>query len=245
MRSKAGHGGSCPRCQTHDTAQRSCRTRERCSPRAMRRARRPAPARRACGRVSLARLRDGQLGAQRGVHAIAGHGEVGSRGALLAVGRAVRHAGDHLALAPLPPAWRRAASFGFFFFFQERLSCGLCACLQHMPRRPRHDDAWPEPPARAGVAPDSRRRTVPWRSATPGAPAAAWRRRCTKRPLWNERPATSPSKPSVGYPTLASAPFLNMQYPYTCSAPRCGISALQQQSSALLRLPPAPFLPMQ
>jgi len=201
MRSKAGHGGSCPRCQTHDTAQRSCRTRERCSPRAMRRARRPAPARRACGRVSLARLRDGQLGAQRGVHAIAGHGEVGSRGALLAVGRAVRHAGDHLALAPLPPAWRRAASFGFFFFFKRGspvVSAHVCNICRggHGTTTP-GPSRQPAPGSRltAGAArcPGAARRRA--RPQPPGAGAArsgrcgtSGPRRRPRSPRWGTRP---------------------------------------------------------
>ena len=59
---------------------------------------------------------------------------------------------------------------------------------------------------------------MPWRRVTEGTPAAASRRRCTNLPLWKERPATSPSKPSVGYPTFACSPSLNMQYPYTCTA---------------------------
>jgi len=199
MRSKAGHGGSCQRCQTHDTAQRSCRTREHCLPRAMQRARWPAPARRACGRVSLARLRDGQLGAQRGVHAIAGHGEVGSRGALLAVGRAVSHASDHLALAPLPPAWRRAASLGGFFFEALLWSLPMSATYAEAATARRRQapsrQLAPGPRLTAGAArcPGAARRRA--RPQPPGAGAArsgrcgtSGPRRRPRSPLWGTRP---------------------------------------------------------
>ena len=59
----------------------------------------------------------------------------------------------------------------------------------------------------------SRRLAMPCLRLTEGTLAAASRRRCTNLPLWKDRPATSPSKPSVGYPTFACSPSLNMQYP--------------------------------
>jgi hypothetical protein len=61
----------------------------------------------------------------------------------------------------------------------------LLLLLLQPPRLPRL------PPPRAPRPPFMSRRTVPSRAVTLGHAAAAWRRRCTKRPWWKLRPATS------------------------------------------------------